>query len=96
VENRKNTYGSRRNYLRPGIEPPERGYSFPAESMNRNPYEDSRSCTAPDTACPGLALATAYVPIQPFTGLVGPDEALEHGSSFDNLFIPYQKGGCMS
>lgn len=96
MENRKNTYGSRRNYLRPGIEPPERGYSFPAESMNRNPYEDSRSCTAPDTACPGLALAAAYVPIQPFTGLVGPDEALERGSSFDNLFIPYQKGGCMS
>ena len=49
--------------------------------------------TAPPLA---WTLAAAYVPIQAFTGLVGPDEALERGSSFDNLFIPYQKGGCMS
>ena len=72
MENRKNTYGRRRNYLRPGIEPPERGYSFPAESMNRNPYEDSRSCTAPDTACPWPGIGCR---ICSHTGLYGSGRA---------------------
>ena len=80
----------------------ERGFGFPTESVqNKNFWEDS-ICVNPQTEdgcqpesnCPGLPLAAAYVPMQPFTGLVGPDEALERGSSFDNLYIPYKKGGC--
>ncbi|MBQ7916412.1 MAG: spore coat associated protein CotJA [Firmicutes bacterium] len=49
----------------------------------------------PENLCPNLPLAAAYVPSQPFTCLVGPDEALERGSSFENLYMPYKKGGCM-
>ncbi|MFR8088380.1 MAG: spore coat associated protein CotJA [Lachnospirales bacterium] len=105
MEDRKSSgrnYGTRRNYLRPGIENRERGFGFPTESVqNKNFWEDS-ICVNPQTEdgcqpesnCPGLPLAAAYVPMQPFTGLVGPDEALERGSSFDNLYIPYKKGGC--
>ena len=105
MEDRKSSgrnYGTRRNYLRPGIENRERGFGFPTESVqNKNFWEDS-ICVNPQTEdgcqpesnCPGLPLAAAYVPMHPFTGLVGPDEALERGSSFDNLYIPYKKGGC--
>ena len=105
MEDRKSSgrnYGTRRNYLRPGIENRERGFGFPTESVqNKNFWEDSicvnpqaEDGCQPESNCPGLPLAAAYVPMQPFTGLVGPDEALERGSSFDNLYIPYKKGGC--
>lgn len=118
--------GSRRNYLRPGIEERECGYAMPTESMQYKAYMDDcgmkkftqsscgcvkenteikYSCSPcptnaadgcdPESICPELPLAAAYVPMQPFTGLVSPDEALERGSSFENLYIPYAKGGCM-
>lgn len=118
--------GSRRNYLRPGIEKRECGYAMPTESMQYNAYMDgcgvkkysqnACGCTKdstemnfacspcptnavdgcnPESICPELPLAAAYVPMQPFTGLVNPDEALARGSSFENLYIPYSKGGCM-
>ncbi len=105
MEDRKSNsrnYGARRNYLRPGIENPERGFGLPTESMqSKNFWKDSMCVNPlaedgcqPESKCPNLPLAAAYVPMQPFTGLVSPDEALERGSSFDNLYIPYKKGGC--
>lgn len=90
--------GTRRNYLRPGIENRERGYSMsmPAAPCNECTYSSSQPAGCdPESLCPNLPLAAAYVPAQPFTCLVSPDEALERGSSFENLYIPYKKGGCM-
>lgn len=105
MEDRKSNgsyYNARRNYLRPGIEQQERRFGLPTDSMQAKNFWEDSICTNPPTAddcqppspCPALPLAAAYVPMQPFTGLVGPDEALERGSSFENLYIPYKKGGC--
>lgn len=52
MEDRKSSgrnYGTRRNYLRPGIENRERGLDFPTESVqNKNFWEDS-ICVNPQT-----------------------------------------------
>ncbi len=38
----------------------------------------------------GLELARAYVPNQPYVGMLPLDEALKKGSLFPNLFDPYE------
>ncbi|OPJ55375.1 spore coat associated protein CotJA [Alkalithermobacter paradoxus] len=41
----------------------------------------------------GKKLARAYVPNQPYVGMVPLDEALRRGSLFPNLYQPYTKKG---
>ncbi len=37
----------------------------------------------------GLELAQAYIPYQPYVGMVPLEEALKRGSLFPNLYKPY-------
>lgn len=41
--------------------------------------------------CPSLPYVTAYVNPQDYTGLVSPEMALTRGSSFNNLYWPYNE-----
>lgn len=45
----------------------------------------------PKSQCPSLPYVTAYVNPQEYTGLVSPEMALKRGSSFTNLYWPYNE-----
>ncbi len=46
----------------------------------------------PVNLCEDVPLVTAYIPPQPYTGLVSPETALARGSSFTNLYWPWGPG----
>ena len=46
----------------------------------------------PVNLCENVPLVTAYIPPQPYTGLVSPETALARGSSFTNLYWPWGPG----
>ena len=46
----------------------------------------------PVNLCEEVPLVTAYIPPQPYTGLVSPETALARGSSFTNLYWPWGPG----
>lgn len=53
-------------------------------------HTDSCTCT-PLSLCPSLPYVTAYVNPQDYTGLVPKEMALQRGSSFTNLYWPYNE-----
>lgn len=55
-----------------------------------------------DSFCANLPLAQAYIPIQPYVGLVPLETGFKRGSMFPNLYDPYdqsygskKKGDCL-
>ena len=50
----------------------------------------NRACQQPD-AIQGVQLASAYVPIQNYCGIMSPHDSLMRGTTFPELFSPYRK-----
>ena len=52
--------------------------------------QQTLDCSSP-SLCPSLPYVTAYVNTQDYTGIVSPEMALQRGSSFNNLYWPYNE-----
>lgn len=61
------------------------GYSRACGCSPMPPQTDGKGC--------GMALAMAYVPRQTFGNLYTPEQALQKGTLFAALDLPYHKGG---
>lgn len=50
------------------------------------------NCVPQETIIRNVRLAAAYVPYQKMCTLFSPIDALKHGTSFPELYSPYDKG----
>lgn len=69
--------------LRDMLSPPLR---FHAEEMEKKPVSDK------EKPKPAQQLAMAYVPSQAWEDLFEPDEALQQGTLFRQLWLPFEGG----
>lgn len=62
---------------------------YTSHNKSRHQYRDGNNSPMPNTQVIQMQLARAYVPAQPYIGLLPLNEALVIGTIFPNLALPY-------